>query len=458
MFSVLIALSTLAAQPVRLHPEDLHCLEFRGEPTVLMTSGEHYGAVLNLDFDFVSYLDELKARGFNLTRTFSGAYFERQGDFKIKDNTLAPAAGRNISPWVKRGDKYDLDTWNGAYFDRLKSFVTDASQRGIVVEYVLFSPFYEENMWSLSPMNARNNVQAIGDCARTEAYTLKHPPLLAKQLEFVSKVTRELNGFDNVYFEVCNEPYFGGVTLEWQRRVIDTVVEAEKGLPNKHMIAQNIANGSPKIENPDPRVSIFNLHYAAGIGANYDLNKAIADDETGFKGVRDRPYRVEAWQFLLDGGAVYSNLDYSYTTAHPNGTAEVTDPTPGGGGPAMRSQLAVLKRFVGELPILALKPARTIFGSKWDNTIWGMADPGRIYVFYKNGGDTLTLSFELPAGHYTVEWIDPATGKVLKTEASDLRTKADQEKPFADRPATTVRFASPKYAEDIAVRIKAIGT
>ena len=51
---------------------------------MLVTSGEHYGAVLNLDFDFVPYLDELKARGFNLTRLFSGTYREVPGSFKIE--------------------------------------------------------------------------------------------------------------------------------------------------------------------------------------------------------------------------------------------------------------------------------------------------------------------------------------------------------------------------------------
>ena len=61
-----------AAQPIALHPQNPHYFVFRGKPTVLITSGEHYGAVLNLDFDFVRYLDELKTRGLNLTRTFSG--------------------------------------------------------------------------------------------------------------------------------------------------------------------------------------------------------------------------------------------------------------------------------------------------------------------------------------------------------------------------------------------------
>ena len=69
----------------------------------------------------------------------------------------------------------------------------------------------------------------------------------------------ELNDFDNLYFEVCNEPYFGGVTDDWQRRIIDVIVEAEKPLPHKHLISQNIANGSTKIEKPHPAVPHLQL-------------------------------------------------------------------------------------------------------------------------------------------------------------------------------------------------------
>jgi hypothetical protein len=440
----------VAHPPIRLHPTNPHYLEFRGKPSVLVTSGEHYGAVLNLDFDHAAYLDELKAHGFNLTRTFSGAYFEVPGNFKIKDNTLAPAPGRNIAPWPKKGDKYDLDSWDDAYFRRLKSFVTEAGARGIVVEYVLFCPFYEDSMWSVSPMNARNNLQGVGNCPREEAYTIKHPKLLAKQLAFVAKATQELRDFDNVYLEVCNEPYFGGVTMDWQRKVVDAIVESEKDVAHKHMIAQNIANGSPKIENPDPRVSIFNLHYAAGLGDNYRVNKAIGDDETGFKGVADRAYRAEAWEFLLDGGAVYSNLDYSFTTAHEDGSAAVTEPTPGGGGTKLRAQLAFLKKFVEDLPLVAMKPARLIFAGPWDDKVKGLGDPGRAYVFYKNGGGSLDLSLDLPAGSYHIEWIEPATGRVVKVEDKDSGSK-----PPSDKHNTRARLESPKFAEDIAVRITA---
>src|SRR5216683_1308322 len=94
-----VASSTYAAEkPLALHPRNPHYFLFRGQPTILITSAEHYGAVLNLDFDFVRYLDTLQADGMNLTRTFSGAYVEPHGAFKITANTLAPAAGRFICP------------------------------------------------------------------------------------------------------------------------------------------------------------------------------------------------------------------------------------------------------------------------------------------------------------------------------------------------------------------------
>ena len=41
-----------------------------------------------------------------------------------------------------------------AYFQRLKEFCRQAGRRGIVVELVLFCPYYEEKQWAISPLNA----------------------------------------------------------------------------------------------------------------------------------------------------------------------------------------------------------------------------------------------------------------------------------------------------------------
>src|SRR5262245_24705926 len=78
-------------RPLALHPDNPRYFLFRGKPAVLITSGEHYGAVLNRDFDYIPYLKELRAQGFNLTRAFAGTYREVPGSFGIAGNTLAPA-------------------------------------------------------------------------------------------------------------------------------------------------------------------------------------------------------------------------------------------------------------------------------------------------------------------------------------------------------------------------------
>src|SRR5437764_5660240 len=105
VIAALVALAAAAPAaaepPLALHPKNPHYFLFRGKPTVLISSGEHYGAVLNLDFNYAEYLDTLKADGLNLTRTFPGAYVEPLGTFNIARNTLAPAAGRFICPWAR---------------------------------------------------------------------------------------------------------------------------------------------------------------------------------------------------------------------------------------------------------------------------------------------------------------------------------------------------------------------
>lgn len=418
----LIALALPAAGPLALHPDNPRYFLFQDRPTFLLTSGEHYGAVLNLDFDYRPYLDELAARGFNLTRTFSGTYREVPGSFKIRANTLAPEAGRFACPWARRGEKFDLDQYDDSYFRRLKDFLGEAGRRGIVVEYVLFCPLYEDELWDVSPMNARNNVNGVGDCPRTEALTLKHPELVKRQVAFVEKVVEELKDVDNLYYEVCNEPYFGGVADDWQARIAETIAGADG--PRRHLIARNIANGKAKVERLPEYISILNFHYATPpetVALNAGLDRPIADDETGFRGIGDAAYRQEAWEFLLAGGAIFDNLDYSFTTELEAGDARVEEPTPGGGGPKLRAQLATLGKFLRGFDFVRMKPATDVVRSRAPDggAVRALAEPGRAYAVYARGGTWSELALDLPRGRYRVEWLDPITGKGEPADALD---------------------------------------
>jgi len=109
-----------AFSPLALHPDNPRYFLFREKPAILVTSGEHYGALLNADFDFETYFATLAADGFNLTRVFSGVYCEPEGAFKIARNTLAPGPGKLVAPFARSdtpgygngGTKFDLARWN----------------------------------------------------------------------------------------------------------------------------------------------------------------------------------------------------------------------------------------------------------------------------------------------------------------------------------------------------------
>jgi hypothetical protein len=127
---------------------------------------------------------------------------------------------------------------------------------------VLFNTLYNDSFWNACPLNAKNNVNGVGEVSRMEAWSLKHPKLVAAQDAMIRQVVRALQDFDNVYFEGCNEPYERSLPLDWQNHVTETIAAAEADLPHKHLIAQNIGNGLMPITKPHAAVSIFNYHYA----------------------------------------------------------------------------------------------------------------------------------------------------------------------------------------------------
>lgn len=148
--------------------------------------------------------------------------------------------------------------------------------------------------------------------------------------------------------------------------------------------------------------------------------------------------------FVLSGGAIVSNLDYSFTVDREDGTEPVEAPTPGGGGPRLRSQLAFLKGFVEGFDFLRMAPAPSLVagGLPGGAHCAVLAEPGRQYALYLDGGRKAELALELPAGSYELSWLDPRDGRTLGTQALDHK-------------GGRCSLQTPPYEEDLAVRIKA---
>lgn len=475
-----------SAAPLGVHPKNPRYLVFRGKATVLVGSGEHYGAVVNADFDQRRYLDTLAADGLNQIRVFTGSYYERQGAFGIGANTLAPGPGRAVVPWARvstpgaadGGARFDLSRWDDRYFERLRSLVAEAGKRGIVVEVVLFSSYYGDG-WPYSPFHAANNVNGVGDLPRQRANTLDNGPLLAVQEGLVRKLVRELAGADNVYFEIQNEPWAdheapagvvsfsvlptdmsspgafwknrvdlaGPASLAWQARIAAVLAEEGRAIGWRPLIAQNMANHRWPVSEADANVGILNFHYAwpEAVTLNAGLGRVIGFDETGFANASDEVstpktdavYRKQAWEFLMAGGGVFSMLDYSFAVGHEDG--RFVNHAPGGGSPALRRQLRVLKDFLHGFDVADLEPRPRMVVSAPGAFTRGIGSRRKRGVYVWGSGRT-RLVLDLPEGEWRGEWIDTRTG-VATAAAVQRRGKGDA---VLDTPA---------YDQDIALRL-----
>jgi hypothetical protein len=210
-------------------------------------------------------------------------------------------------------------------------------------------------------------------------------------------------------------------------------------------------------------VSIFNFHYCVppdAVTLNFELNRVIGENETGFRGRHDFLYRSEAWDFLLAGGGLFNNLDYSFSVQHPAGDLEGYE-SPGGGSASLRKQLGVLKRFLDGFDFVSMRPDADVVSSISGGLMpRGLSKPGEAYAVYVHvpvpgrpdnideilrTGITASLSVRLPEGTYVAEWVSPLTGEVLKTD--------EWEQSGAEHELTT-----PTFDNDIALRIRPIGT
>jgi len=443
----------LYAEPIKLHPDNAHYYLFNGKPSILITSAEHYGGVVNGDFDYVAYFDALKAYGMNYTRIYPGFLFEPMGKF-MKGNTLGAKPSSLILPWARSskpgyplgGNLFDLDQWDPAFFKRLRDFVAKAAERGIVVEIAFYNAQYGDT-WPMSPLYYENNIQGEGRCDYEDAQTLKHADVVRREDDYVRKITQEINEFDNVILEICDEPYLTGTPIElagpWIAHNVEVIKNAEKTLPKKHLIAQQMEGpmGGPCDFTAHPDVSVIVTQYAwegsheqmGGLMAldyEYDKNKPIDFNETDYyptwyQGDRIADSRVEAWEFVVGGGGSFNQLNGLYTVRDPGAKTEENA--------QLLRALKSLHDFMYGFDFLKMHPDKSFVqgGLPLGTYARGMSEPGKQYAYYHHhsafGRNTASykvapgnyqenLVLHLPAGTYQAEWVNAATGQVISSE------------------------------------------
>ena len=480
---ILISISFLSGvalgAPISIHPGNPHYYLYKGKPTVLITSAEHYGAVINKGFDYIKYLDQLKSHRMNYTRIYPGSMIENEDQW-IKGNTVAPTNSNLIVPWArssvigyaKGGNKFDLNIWDMNYFKRLKDFVQQAGVCDIIVEVCFFNAMYPSS-WNLQILNSANNIQGVGNLTNCNDFqTLKDSMLVLHQDAYITKIVQELNNFDNVIFEICDEPGISGTSPSdfkpWLEHHVLTINKAESTLPKKHLIGQQItfaSNGGDISGNSNVNILIGQYVRYVTYGRQegglavldkwYSYDKPAELNETNwyplwYHGDKIGASRVEAWEFIVGGGASFNQLNGLYTNSNPTGTGKE--------GNQLQNIMLNLRNFIESFDFVKMhRDTSTVVGGvpvgSYSHCI---SEPGKQYAFYihhsvlKDSGAsyqvtpgkyTENLAFNLPAGQYTAEWVNPNSGKMLTRQI------------FSHKGGIKT-LTTPTYSVDMALRIK----
>ena len=449
---------------ISLHPENPRYFSFRGKPLVLIAAGEHYGSVVNRRFDFTRYLAEAAEKKQTMTRTFL-LFRELQG-MRNPSSPVKPESPDYIAPWPRTGPgnamdgepKYDLDRWNPEYFDRLNRLLSLASDYRIVVELTLFSNTYADRIWALNPLRDQNNLQKVGAVDWTDYNSLRDSTLVSRQVGYARKIIQETGQYDNVYYEICNEPGGGqpghasvAEVDSWQEEIGRVVREELRTLNRPHLVVgQQAFNWLPQVNQAfDASFSgtLFDavtVHPIADMalgGQSYDLSHfmskdlqladykkfflaarrfpkpCISDEDNAASLYRDDTgwtiHRKRAWMAVMCGGH-YDFIDFSITVGSEDGTAESRA--------KIRSWMRNLSEFIQAFDFIHAQALEDFVEAMPEHLIAGvLAVPSRDYVTYfadarevtdSTAGEPIAgpVTLRLDRGAYDLSLYSPVTG------------------------------------------------
>jgi hypothetical protein len=145
---------------------------------------------------------------------------------------------------------------------------------------------------------------------------------------------------------------------------------------------------------------------------NYGWNRPINFDESGFAGMKTDTYLRQAWQFMMGGGAIFNNLDYSFFVGKEDGTG--INNAPGAGNKEFRKRLKFLRNFIESFDFVKMKPDFNTVYHAPGVQVQSISEPGSQYAMILTGVKSKWIKLNLPKGKYNYEFVSPFSGKSLK--------------------------------------------
>ena len=461
---------------VRVSEKNPHYFSYKGKELLLVTSAEHYGAVMHSKFDYKQYLDTLAKFNINYTRIYPGISVLSENRNRKNDTSgpgpalITPWARSDVPGYVNGGNKFDLNTWDEAFFERLHDFMKYAAEKDVIVE-LCFINSQHEHSYINSPLHKDSNIQNVGVDNYQDFETLKDYKLVYEQKKYIEKLVMETNQYDNLIYEFCDEPTLDGTKASeakaWLDHLIDFVIEVEDKLPKKHMLAQQMMLGIDYSD--DDRVAIIVSQYVTvngrqigglpalngcyASGKPIEMNETVSclSDPVYYEGDVVDASRIESWEFMIGGGAAFNQINACFTALNPSGDDPVNH--------RILNQLKNLRGLVEGMDFAKMKRDKsTIKTLSVGGSANGISEPGKQYLFYLHhsftnyqrwhpthyvpipGSYDTKIAINIPEGEYLLEFINPEDAKVISSQK--ITSKGDN-----------LDIQCPNYKLDIVFRI-----
>lgn len=367
-------------------------------------------------FDYSAWLDMMQKNGHNFLRLWAWEHAAWM-QFTNRKVVYGPLRYRRTGPGVALdgGAKFDLTKFNDDFFDRLRSRVVRAGERGIYVAVMFFQGFSVDkrkidavdngnNAFDGHPMHKSNNINGIdgdpdGSGTGRQVHTLDVPEIVALHEAFVMRVIDTLNDLDHVIWEISNETHVGSV--DWQYHMIRFIHDYEKTKPKQHVVGMS---GSP-IGNPELLASP--AEWIGPKGGTYiedppegDGQKIVIHDTD-----HTQPFNVDPktpWRSLLRG-LHFIAMDAYMDCRFDSPGEPVADWN------AIRVQMGYTRQWSERVNLNAVVPRGDLV-----TTRYCLANVGQEYLVYLPDGGEAQVNLDGVNETFTVEWFCPDEGKTVQ--------------------------------------------
>jgi hypothetical protein len=444
--------------PLTVHPDNPRYFQNKATGEVVYLTGSHTWANLvdigpkdpPPQFDFNAYLDWMQKLNHNFIRmwTWEIVTWNTRANNEDKVHTAAP------QPWARTGQgaaldgkpKFDLQKFNSTYFDRLRSRVCAARDRGIYVSIMLFEGWglqFAPGAWDGHPFHPQNNINGIdGDLNKDgkglEIYTLARREsggqagrdVTALQEAYVRKVIDTVNDLDNVLYEISNENH--PPSTEWQYHIIRYIKEYEKTKPKQHPVGMTFQYGGGKnqtlFESPADWISPNPEGGYRDDPPPADGKKVVLNDTDHLWGIGGNQQWV--WKSFLRGHNPIFMDPYEGVVL-----GDHLDPK----WDPIRHSLGYTLMYARKMNLAAMLPQGDLASTKYC-----LANPGKEYLVYNSAAEG-PITVNLKAGTYNCEWFNPSNGKIESTNTIEAKD-GDQtfEPPFKGDAVLYIVLSAPQ--------------